>query len=103
MHSVVTPHLSPSARFAQSHLAVAQRRTVARSTFMQLETKRTDDGTTGANVLILDSLPYEQLHLLPAAIATFLLRHARRGHCPAIPALRRLGFRTRSELESRQA
>jgi hypothetical protein len=37
--------------------------------------------------------------LLPAAIAGFLLQHAVQGWCPPIPMLRRLGFRTQSEID----
>jgi hypothetical protein len=42
--------------------------------------------------------------LLPAAVAGFLLQHALQGWCPPIPVLRRLGFRTATEIEEeRQA
>jgi hypothetical protein len=37
--------------------------------------------------------------LLPAAVAGFLLQHALQGWCPPLPVLRRLGFRTRSEID----
>ncbi len=37
--------------------------------------------------------------LLPAAVAGFLLQHALQGWCPPVPILRRLGFRTRSEID----
>jgi hypothetical protein len=35
----------------------------------------------------------------PAIITGFLLQHALQGWCPPLPLLRRLGFRTRSEIE----
>ncbi len=38
-------------------------------------------------------------YLLPTAVAGFLLLHAVEGWCPPLPALRRLGFRTRSEID----
>ena len=38
--------------------------------------------------------------LLPMAVAAFLLQHALQGWCPPVPLLRRLGFRTASEIES---
>jgi hypothetical protein len=38
-------------------------------------------------------------YLLPAAVAGFLLQHALQGWCPPVPVLRRLGFRTQSEIE----
>jgi hypothetical protein len=37
--------------------------------------------------------------LLSAAVGGFLLQHAVSGWCPPIPLLRRLGIRTRSELD----
>ncbi|MBA4016093.1 MAG: hypothetical protein C0483_02780 [Pirellula sp.] len=37
--------------------------------------------------------------VLPAAIAGFLLQHAVQGWCPPLPILRRLGFRTASEID----
>lgn len=41
---------------------------------------------------------------LPALVATFLFQHAVQGWCPPVPVLRRLGFRTASEIEhERQA
>lgn len=40
----------------------------------------------------------QHLYLLPASIATFLLRQAKTGMIPPIPILRRLGFKTASEL-----
>ena len=36
---------------------------------------------------------------LPAVVATFLLQHAVQGWCPPLPAFRRLGFRTASEID----
>ena len=36
--------------------------------------------------------------LLPGVIAAFLLQHAVQGWCPLVPLLRRLGFRTESEI-----
>jgi hypothetical protein len=37
--------------------------------------------------------------ILPAAVAAFLLQHALQGWCPPLPILRRLGFRTRVEID----
>jgi hypothetical protein len=42
---------------------------------------------------------YRRFLLLPALVAGFLLQHALQGWCPPVPLLRRLGFRTRSEIE----
>jgi hypothetical protein len=40
---------------------------------------------------------------LPAAVGAFLLQHALQGWCPPVPVLRRLGFRTQSEIERERA
>ena len=37
--------------------------------------------------------------LFPAVVAGFLLQHAVQGWCPPLPILRRLGFRTQSEID----
>jgi hypothetical protein len=37
--------------------------------------------------------------VLPAAVMGFLLQHALQGWCPPVPVLRRLGFRTQTEIE----
>ena len=37
---------------------------------------------------------------LPALVLGFLLQHALQGWCPPVPVLRRLGFRTASEIEA---
>ena len=37
--------------------------------------------------------------VLPVAVAGFLLQHSIQGWCPPLPVLRRLGFRTRKEIE----
>ncbi len=37
--------------------------------------------------------------LLPGIVLPFLLQHAMQGWCPPLPLLRRLGIRTRSEID----
>ncbi len=37
--------------------------------------------------------------LLPAVVCGFLLQHALQGWCPPVPVLRRLGFRTQTEIQ----
>ena len=37
--------------------------------------------------------------IFPAVVGGFLLQHAVQGRCPPIPVLRRLGFRTQTEIE----
>lgn len=41
----------------------------------------------------------KRFYALPAVVAGFLLQHALQGWCPPIPVLRRLGFRTQTEIE----
>ncbi|MEX1034004.1 MAG: YgaP-like transmembrane domain [Cellvibrionaceae bacterium] len=38
--------------------------------------------------------------ILPVAVGGFLLQHALQGWCPPVPVLRRLGFRTQSEIDT---
>lgn len=37
--------------------------------------------------------------VLPVVVSAFLLQHGVQGWCPPLPLLRRLGFRTRSEID----
>ena len=37
---------------------------------------------------------------LPVVVLSFLLHHARRGWCPPVPVFRRLGVRTRQEIDA---
>lgn len=37
--------------------------------------------------------------IIPVAVAGFLLQHGLQGWCPPVPILRRLGFRTQTEIE----
>jgi hypothetical protein len=41
----------------------------------------------------------KKFFILPGVITAFLLQHALQGWCPPIPVVRRLGFRTQSEIE----
>lgn len=49
--------------------------------------------------LALGTFVDRRLYLLPAAGAGFLLQHALQGWCPPLPLLRRLGFRSQTEIE----
>lgn len=54
--------------------------------------------------VVLGALGDRRWLVLPAAVTAFLLQHAVQGWCPPLPVLRRLGFRTASEIdEERQA
>jgi hypothetical protein len=104
MHATVTHRPAALASSHQSHPEMDYRRTVPRPAVVQLESHRADVGTIVADdSLVIESIPEEQLHRLPAAIVSFLMRSTRRGYCPPLPVLRRLGFRTRSELEQQLA
>jgi hypothetical protein len=49
--------------------------------------------------LLLGKTVDKRFYALTAAVGGFLLQHALQGWCPPLPALRRLGFRTASEIE----
>jgi hypothetical protein len=82
---------------------MACRRTRVRPKSIQSETVRVGVATIVADdSLVIDSVSRERLYELPAAIVTFLERSSRRGYCPPIPILRKLGFRTRREVEAQR-
>ena len=59
---------------------------------------------TGSSVLSLVGLTMscgyrKRWLLLPLAVQAFFLQHALQGWCPPLPLLRRLGFRTRAEID----
>lgn len=47
----------------------------------------------------LGALVDRRFFVLPGIVAGFLLQHAVQGWCPPVPILRRMGFRTQSEIE----
>lgn len=49
--------------------------------------------------LLLGTLGRRRWLLLSLAVQTFFLQHALQGWCPPLPLLRRLGVRTRAEIE----
>jgi hypothetical protein len=49
--------------------------------------------------LVLGVTSSRKFFVLPAIISGFLLRHAIQGWCPPVPILRRLGVRTRQEID----
>lgn len=49
--------------------------------------------------LTLGATVDRKFFLFPAVVAGFLLQHALQGWCPPVPILRRLGFRTQSEID----
>jgi hypothetical protein len=61
-----------------------------------LETNASSISLTG---LALGLLGWRRMILVPLAVQAFLLQHAVQGWCPPLPLLRRLGYRTRREIE----
>jgi len=51
-----------------------------------------------AGVLLAHQVDRKWL-ILPSVVLFFLIQHATQGWCPPLPALRRLGVRTRSEID----
>jgi hypothetical protein len=49
--------------------------------------------------LTLGATKSRKWFVLPFAVAGFLLQHAVQGWCPPVPVMRRLGFRTASEID----
>jgi hypothetical protein len=49
--------------------------------------------------LALGTTVARRWYLLPSVVLSFLLFHAVQGWCPPLPVLRRLGFRTREEID----
>lgn len=56
--------------------------------------------TVGLIGLTLGATVDRRWFFLPAVVATFLLQHALQGWCPPLPVFRRLGVRTRSEIDA---
>lgn len=50
--------------------------------------------------IALGAFVHRRFLILPAAVCAFLLQHALQGWCPPVPVLRRLGFRTQTEIEA---
>lgn len=47
---------------------------------------------------VLGARVHRRFYILPALVTGFLFQHAVQGWCPPLPLLRRLGFRTESEI-----
>jgi len=55
--------------------------------------------TLGLTGVFLGLVSSRKWLVLTCAVSAFLFQHAVSGWCPPIPALRRLGFRTRTEID----
>lgn len=59
---------------------------------------------TNASILALSGVALAALHskkwlIVPGVVTSFLFQHAVQGWCPPVPVFRRLGVRTRKEIE----
>jgi hypothetical protein len=65
---------------------------------------RVMQGAAGAAILagMLLARVDRRFLMVPAAAGAMLLQHALQGWCPAVPLLRRMGFRTRPEIHAEQ-
>ncbi|HVK09136.1 MAG TPA: DUF2892 domain-containing protein, partial [Gemmataceae bacterium] len=64
--------------------------------------ERTLEANAASAVLIgtaLGTFVDRRFYLLPAVVGGFLLQHALQGWCPPLPAFRRMGVRTQSEID----
>ncbi|MDO1449026.1 hypothetical protein Q0590_22300 [Rhodocytophaga aerolata] len=50
--------------------------------------------------VLLGSTLNRNWYLIPGIVSSFLLWHAIQGWCPPLPILRRLGYRTRKEIDT---
>ena len=59
--------------------------------------------TNAASLIVASSalgfVVSKKFFLIPFVVGTFLLQHALQGWCPPLPILRRLGYRTTSEIQ----
>lgn len=63
---------------------------------------------TNASTLIVASsalgfVASKKFFMVPFVVGTFLLQHALQGWCPPLPILRRLGYRTTSEIQEERS
>jgi len=55
--------------------------------------------TLALSGLVLGALKDKRWFILPGVVTTFLLQHGLQGWCPPLPILRKLGIRTRREVD----
>lgn len=60
---------------------------------------QTNAATLALTGLVLGVTVNRRWLALPGVVLPFLLQHALQGWCPPLPVLRRLGFRTRDEID----
>jgi len=87
-------------RYAAAGPAAVERRLTELDREWDIE--RTLEANAATAVLVgvtLGAAVDRKFFFLPAVVAGFLLQHAIQGWCPPLPILRRLGFRTASEID----
>ena len=88
------------ARFAAAGPAVIEHHLAELDREWDIE--RTLEANAATAVLVgltLGATVDRRFFVFPALVAGFLLQHAIQGWCPPLPILRRLGFRTASEID----
>jgi hypothetical protein len=89
------------ARYATAgHAAINQRLAQLDHEWDIERTLEANAATVGLIGLTLGATGDRRWFLLPTAVAAFLLQHALQGWCPPLPVFRRLGIRTRTEIDA---
>jgi hypothetical protein len=87
-------------RYANSSPEVIQRRIEELDKEWDIErTLEAKASTLALTGLLLGVTVNRKWLLLPTVVLSFLLQHSIQGWCPPLPLLRRLGVRTRSEID----
>jgi hypothetical protein len=87
-------------RYANSSDEVIQRRIEELDREWDIErTLEVNASTLALTGLLLSVTVNRKWLLLPGFVLSFLLQHGLQGWCPPLPALRRMGVRTRGEID----
>lgn len=87
-------------RYANSSSEVIQRRIEELDKEWDIErVLEANASTLALTGLLLGVTVNRKWLVLPGAVLTFLLQHSIKGWCPPLPLLRRLGVRTRGEID----
>lgn len=100
----VNEHIDRDTRARLEHLATADALTLSRHIDVldrEWDIERylqTNAGLVSLSGIVLGAAVDRRALLLSAAVFGFFLQHAVRGWCPPLPIFRRMGVRTRSEI-----
>lgn len=87
-------------KYANSNHALIQKRIQELDEEWDIERAlEVNASTLALSGLVLGMTVNRKWLALPAVVMTFLLQHGIQGWCPPLPILRRLGFRTRGEID----